>query len=334
MRTRTSEAELVTSAIDAVTNAFQSADIVVEAFERGAAEDGEWDATLHVSVDSATLTVAVEVKSECDGGRARELVQRHRPRRGVVPMLVADRVTADAREVLSASGWSWLDRRGRMHLRAPRVRIDLDVPVEQRAVTRNTDPFRTRAGLSVAYWLSTHPGSALSPRRQAEELELAPSSISVAVRNLTDAGVVGDDGAGIFPELFWELAAAWSSPVTALASVPKPDKRGLWRRGGTAAAVAYGAPMVASQRQPFELYVASPVQVANAARQFGTTAGPGAPATVRVAPTLLVFKGDVGPAAGGWPTVPLVVAALDIAQDRARGREILNDWVVPDAIWR
>jgi hypothetical protein len=160
---------------------------------------------------------------------------------------------------------------------------------------------------------------------------MAPSTISVTVRGLRDAGLVDHDGAGLFPELFWELARQWARPATALASSPKPTT--AWR-GGTAASVAFGAPVVASEGQSVELYVASQLEVTMAARRFGTTAGPGAPAFLRIAPTPLLFSSEAGPRAGGWLSVPLLSAALDLAQDRARGREILENWAVTDAVWR
>ena len=161
---------------------------------------------------------------------------------------------------------------------------------------------------------------------------MAPSTISVTVRGLRYAGLVDEVGAGLFPELFWELAGHWATPVTALASSPSPTK--AWRRGGTAAAVAHGAPVVASEGQPVELYVASQLEMTMAARRFGTTAGPGAPAMLRIAPTPLLFSSAAGPRAGRWLSVPLLTVALDLAQDRARGRAILEDWAVNDAVWR
>jgi hypothetical protein len=36
---------------------------------------------------------------------------------------------------------------------------------------------------------------------------------------------------------------------------------------------------------------------------------------------------------GGWPAAPTLAVALDVAQDQARGREILEGWRVPRAVW-
>lgn len=330
MRTRTSAADLEASGFDALSAALSVVDVRI-ADRSGTPPDG-WDGVLPVTIDTAVLTLVVEVKASCNAAVAHELVRRPIPA-DAMPVLVADRITSDAREVLSASGWSWLDRRGRLHLRGPAVRIDVDVPGgEAQSSGGRNDPLGTGAGLGVGYWLSSHPGSALSPSRHAELLGMAPSTISVTVRGLREAGLVDDDGVGLFPELFWELARQWSGSATALASSPSPTN--AWRRGGTAASVAHGAPVVASEGQPVELYVASQLEVTMAARRFGTTAGPGAPALLRIAPTPLLFSSEAGPRVGRWLSVPLLTAALDLAQDRARGREILEEWAVNDAVWR
>jgi hypothetical protein len=34
-----------------------------------------------------------------------------------------------------------------------------------------------------------------------------------------------------------------------------------------------------------------------------------------------------------WPLAHPVAVALDLAQDRARGREILDDWSPPERVW-
>ena len=330
MRSRTSAADLEASAFDALTAALSAVDVRM-AERPGTALDG-WDGLRSVTIDAVMLTLAVEVMASCNGAVAHELVRRLIPA-GATPMLVADRITSDAREVLSGSGWSWLDRRGRLHLRGPAVRIDVDVPErETRPSGSQNDPLGARAAVGVAYWLSSRRGSALSPSRHSKPLGMAPSTISVTVRAFRDAGLVDEAGAGLFPELFWELAGHWATPATTLASSPSPTKE--WRRGGTAAAVAHGAPVVASQDQPVELYVASKLEVTMAARRFGTTAGPGAPALLRIAPTPLLFSTPAGPRAGRWLSVPVLAAALDLAQDRARGREILENWAVSDAVWR
>ncbi len=255
--------------------------------------------------------------------------------------MVADRITAEARDILTRTRWSWLDRHGRLHLHAPGVRVDIDVPGTEHPPTRAStrDPIRGRSGASVAYWLCSHPGEALSPTKAAPKLGLAPSTISTAVSALRLAGLVEDSGAGVFPELFWELAKAWSADRTWLISAPDPARHGVgaadssWSRTGSLVAAAYGAPVVTREGGPLELYIRGPVEISIALRTYGAAQSGLGAAAIAVAPVTAVFDDD-GPIVGGWRAAARLAAALDLAQDRSRGREILNDWEVPGAVWR
>jgi hypothetical protein len=342
-RTRTPNSTMVAIALDSAGAAFDSLSILVTELTA----DGGSLAAMHVLVDDRPLTIPITALAYCTGQRARQLVADYEPVGGMFPLVVADKITTEAREILTAAGWSWLDRRGRLHLRGPGVRVDTDVPNQSEVAQFSvTQPISGRGGITVAYWLCAHPDRSLSPNRSAAELGLAPSTISAAVRRLIDAGVVDEDGHGIFPELFWELAGVWSTERRWLASAPDPSlersaDRGAqaWRRSGSAAAIAYGAPIVTTGGEPLELYVPGPVNVSIAVRRHGA-AGPGrGPAVITVAPTRAVTAGlDVDdpdpPELDGWLSAPVLAVALDLAQDRARGREILTDWNHPDAVWR
>ena len=341
-RTRTPPKEMSAAGVDAAVTALEAADILIA----DVTTDESYDAVLHVLVDDRPLTVPLEVVSYCTGQRAEELIARHGPPRiDVSPLVVADKITTEARATLTDAGWSWLDRRGRLHLRGSAVRVDVDVPRQDGAATsgQSGPPITGRGGITVAYWLCAHPDEALSPTRSAAELGLAPSTISTAVRRLADAGLVSDDGTGLFPELFWELAGAWRTDRVWLNAAPDPavhltadSHASTWRRTGTAAAAAYGAPLVTSGGGPIELYVPGPVAVSVALRRYGT-AEPGTGAAVlAVAPATPVTAGpgdDHVPVIGGWPAAPVLAVALDLAQDRARGREILADWRATGAVW-
>jgi hypothetical protein len=328
--------------VDALITALEATDIVVTAVQAG----GSFDVVLTVMVDDRPLTLPVEVKAYCTGAVARELITRHKRIRGAFPVVVSDKITAEARELLNNAGWSWLDRRGRLHLRGPAIRVDSDVG----AATPSATPgpigraITGRGGIGVAYWLCTHPGRSLSPTHDAPGLHVAPSTISTGVRRLAQAGLVDDDGTGIFPELFFELADVWRSERTWLAAEPERKEQSTadmsavsWCRTGTAAAAAYGAPVVTASGGPVELYVAGPVEITIAARRYGS-AEPGTGAAVlAVAPTSAVVERPTAcdvVDVDGWPAAPVLAVALDLAQDRARGREILTDWEHPDAVWR
>jgi hypothetical protein len=259
-------------------------------------------------------------------------------------MLIADRITSDARSILNKASWSWFDRRGRLHLRAPGVRIDLEVPLTHRALPSSSGPpIRGRSGLTIAYWLCTNPGQRLSPTGHAKLLRLAPSTISTTVRQLADAGLVDQSGVGIAPELFWELAAVWQTDRTWLLEAPdhpvqfSNDPGALsWCITGTTAAAHYGAPVVAAGEGAIELYVNGPVDVSIAARRYGVAEPGTGAAVIAVPPTSLVNEranDDRVETIRGWPVAPLVAVALDLTQDRARGREILDDWTAGHDIW-
>jgi hypothetical protein len=344
---RSTAADLTKEALDAVATAFDAAAITVNSVEEG----GPFDAIVDVSVDDRTASFVVEVKAYCTGVDARSLIGRvdlTGPRTGrtrAVPLLVADRITAEAREILTAGGWSWLDRRGRLHLRAPAVRVDLDLdsPTSPGTAMSEGSAISGRGGISVAYWLCGNPGRSLSPTRNRAELSLAPSTISTAVSRLTDVGLVDDNGAGVFPELFWELAARWRPERTWIAARPDPSAHTSadpgepgWRLSGSAAAAAWGAPIVTTTGGHLELYVRRPVEVSIAIRRYGATQpGLGAAALAVAATTAVVAPPLPGtPFVDGWPAAPLVAVALDLAQDPARGREILQAWEHPDAVWR
>ena len=200
-----------------------------------------------------------------------------------------------------------------------------------------------RSGITIAYWLSAHPGQSLSPNRDAAVLGLAPSTISTTVRRLAEAGLVDEAGAAVAPDLFWELAAVWRSERTWLVRRPDPKQHvptdslaPSWRMTGTAAAAAYGAPLTSAGEGPLDLYVIGPVELSIAVRRYGAAAPGAGSAVIAVPPTSLVTErnGDaVTPMIDRWPAAPLVAVALDVAQDTGRGREILEQWSAGHGIW-
>ncbi|MEO8691980.1 MAG: hypothetical protein ABI658_00605 [Acidimicrobiales bacterium] len=304
------------------------------------------DAVVSGWFDDRRFTLLVEQTSNCNATRANELITRFRDRpQGTIPIVVADRVTADARRRLQAAEWSWLDLYQReLYLRAPGVWVQAEVTVPGGRKSRPTAPRRATissgAGITVAFWLCAHPGATLRPTVDAVELGIAPSTISTAVGQLADAGLVDGDGAGLFPELFWELAEKWQPQRQWLATVPFPEPQNdpasdrQWRLSGTAAAAAMGAPVAAGFGQPLELYVPGPAVLNTTARRYGVSPVGIGPAAVAVAPTSQVLRHlDQALVVDGWPVAPLVAVALDLAIDSGRGREILQEWKHADAVW-
>lgn len=292
---------------------------------------------LALSWDGCRLTVAVIRASQVTGARARELIEGATAKPAVV---VADRITADARTLLNGAGWSWLDLRGHLHLRGGGLLFDTAVDAATRpASLRARSPLRGKAGLAVAYWLCAHPGEALFPTGHSAELGFAPSTTSSAATALAEGGLVDHDRRAVLPELFWELAGAWRPRWTWLASRPEPgdvpdaDRDTPWRLTGDVVAAASGAPLVSSGEGPLELFVPDPVSITVAARRYGVARPGTGAAAVAVSPVHQVFSGEPEASLAGWRTAPELAVALSLANDPARGREILQDWPGEGHAW-
>jgi hypothetical protein len=264
---------------------------------------------------------------------------------GVVDVVVADRITEQARQALSEAGWNWFDRRGHLRLiPADTVGIaidrgDLQPLKRRREATRRQAPLTGLGGRAVAYALLTDPATPLAVRRSASRFGLAPSTVSAALADLRRKGLIDAAGRPILTELFWELADAWPQDRTWLRNQPKPTDAGIpaldaqgptWRLTGLQAAIAWGAPAVAAN-PGFDLYVPGPVVVTIAVRTYERAAPGEHTISIAVAPVRRVAEDPWPPQlAVGWPLAHPVAVALELAQDRGRGRDILSEWSPPE----
>lgn len=324
-RSRIGADEMRALAIEDLAAALTAAGLSVERAGRRA---------LKIRLDDARCDVDVIPVAYATRARADELLADEHPP-GRVSVVVADRITADARDRLTEGGWGWFDRRGHLRLRSPGLLVDTAVPVSERAATAPAEPIRGRAGVAIAYRLLTQSDAPISTTRSG--LGFAPSTISEAVSRLRSAGLVDAEGFAVTPELFWALAERWVPERTWLAEEPDsaaPDAAG-WCVSGTVAAAELGAPVVSAGATP-DLYVPGPVVVTIAARRYGVARDAGvAAASVAVAPASAVTKPDetLDPVHQRWRLAHPVAVALDLAQDRARGREVLEDWSPPERVW-
>lgn len=320
-----------------------AADAVIAALDRigirheAAAEDSSADVLAHF--DDRLVAIEVKTTAYATPERVRAILGREH-RGAAAQLLVADHITEAARDELAAAGWSWLDRRGHLYLRAAGVMIDRDVePLPRPNASGPADPIAGAAGRAVAYAALLDPETALPVRATAAVLGFSPASISNARSALRHAGLLERSGLPVVPELFWALADVWKSERTWLVRKPRPgdthtnildlDAAG-WCVTGTAAAVDWGAPIVAVEPL-LDLYVPGPVMVTIAQREYATARGPlDASASIAVAPASLVTSRRLPPRReGDWPLAHPLAVALDLAQDRARGREVLDDWTPP-----
>ncbi|MFC8044917.1 hypothetical protein [Nocardia sp. NPDC057353] len=287
-----------------------------------------------IEVEAASLITAKDV-SRLVRRATEEGEQRPRPR-----VLVAKRITEDARRSLREAGYSWLDLRGRLHLAAPGLFVHADV--EPVLTTRRAEPFAGAVVVEVAVTALLAPERPVRIRHIAQSIGRAPSSVSVAVDGLRRAGLLTSDGVPDVPGLFWELAAAWRPEELDIAELPLDDlglRQALrmndadvsvagWALSDSHAAAAYGAPIAIRADSPPDFYVPDSAVLRRAAKLLGTTnRGRGdRAATLRVSPVGYVCRHRVAPQAGEWPLAHPLFVALDLAGDPGRGREIVELW--------
>lgn len=329
---RTSADALERLAVDALTTALDGIAVRHKSAPRS-------EADLIARIDDRDVSVEIKTTAYATPERVRAIIKQFR-RRPATHLLVADHITEAARQDLIAAGWSWLDRRGHLYLRAPGVMIDREIdPLPRPGVGSTPDAISGAAGLAVAYSVLLDPEAPQPVRASAPLLGFSPASISTSRTALRDAGLLERDGLPVVPELFWALADVWRPERTWLTDKPMPGDTYTnvhdlaaagWCLTGTAAAVEWGAPVVAAD-PILDLYVPGPVMVTIAQREYSAARNAvDASASIAVAPAALVTSRRLPPRRKGrWPLAHPLAIALDLAQDRARGREILEDWTPP-----
>jgi hypothetical protein len=267
----------------------------------------------------------------------------------VVGVVVAGAVPETTKAILREHEWGWLDRRGELDLRGPGLVVhttDLAPMTSAPTASSPRDPIQGRAGITTAACLLMADDRVPGVREIARRGDLAPSTVSSALAALRHASLVDADGRPLVPELFWALAGAWQPERHALADVPSPGSRlelGLsslddpgWAVTNTVAAAAWGAPVVVASGAPLDFYVPSERDLRSALQEL-PAAGTADErrCTAAVAPTLLAVRPRYDATSMStswlhWPLVHPLFVALDLALDRARGTEILQDWDVPE----
>jgi hypothetical protein len=310
---------------------------------------------LLVSAPSGAV-VAIEVKAAARIDPA--AVPRLRAvaaKRQAVTVFVADRISQAARGSLSDAGLSWLDRRGHLRLAAPGIFIDADVPPNERFTPDGSDGIKGKAGLAYAVAALLTPQETPTIRGVARDAGLSAPSVSVAAASLRRAALVDDQGHPLIPDLFWAVAEQWTptfvhlgGSLTAtlqgqaerLGVFGEPSESG-WALSGTVAAHAEGAPLVAPSDLPPEFYVPDSRILALTRRVFGESTAGEHSCSIAVAPTPAACVPRWHPPimtpvafAQFLFTRPLFVA-LELANDPARGHEILTDWTPEDGsrVW-
>lgn len=268
-----------------------------------------------------------------------------------MPVIVADRITAEAKTELRRAGWGWLDLRGHLHLRSKGLLVDTTItPLGE---TRgDNEPFAGRVSIEVAVATLLEPERALGVRQLATMLHRAPSSVSTALAALRQAGLIDEAGKSRKPELFWELASAWKPKHVMVRTLPMNDTAVLqalrvnidditqpgWALSDARAAATYGAPIAIRADQQHDFYVPDERVIRRAVQLLGEPelrAARGV--TLRVALSDVVCARREDPAQHGWnrthehwPLAHPLFVAIDLAQDPGRGREVLHNWTPPE----
>lgn len=302
-------------------------------------------ASVLVDPDGVALRVEVVRRSLVTDEVARRLLDA-RDSGDATLMLDADRVTQGARSVLDAAHAGYLDRRGRLSLRAPGLFVAADIePV--RTTAARSDALAGRAGAEIAATLLLDPARRRGVRELGRELGRSAGTVSHLLALLRGDGLIGQDNRPLGTELFWALVPRW--PSATFSFVRAPDladpvqadalRMGLfdhgagpgspgWALTGTLAAAAYGAPVAARRDQVPDCYVPDEITLRRAERLLGAApSGNEARITLRLAPVPSVVTLRTPAVSGGpWPLAHPLFVALDLAKDAGRGREVLEHW--------
>lgn len=263
-------------------------------------------------------------------------------------LIVADRVTGSARQLLTAQQAGYYDLRGRLAVRAPGMVIDAEVePLRER--TPRSSALSGKAGLEVAAALLTRHEQGAAVRELARRLGRSASTISDVLALLRRDGFVDAKNTVTDSRLFWLLADHWATPRAYLAQLPPPGDASLtqalrlgltdaeretgWALTDSAAAAAYGAPVAFRSGQVLDFYVPDQAVLHRATTLLGSAGKPAeARATVRIAPVPAIVRHRLAPETNPieWPLAHPLFVALDLAQDLGRGREILDAWTPPE----
>lgn len=267
-------------------------------------------------------------------------------------LVVADRIAVDAKRALREAGVNYLDRRGELRIVAPPLIVDKVVEPTLLETGGTGGALDSQVAKEVAICCLLTPDEPHGVRQTARLIDRAPSAVSGAMAGLRDDGLLTSAGEPLIPNLFDELLAVWRRRAVALAALPdagvrdsqrlglgldEPEHALGWALTDTRAAASWGMPILARGDYPPDFYVPSDSTLRAARSHLGDVVDPSARAcTVAVAPVRLVCLRRVDHSQTSkerWPVANHIVVALDIAQDKARGLEAIQQWK-PEGIVR
>ena len=333
-------AALEEDAVTALAEALASLGVAVNPVPPESKGSGvEVDAVIEVAGQRFDVEVKSVVTAE-HGKRLVGSVARDRPL-----LVVADRIAADAKRSLREVEVNYFDGRGELRIVAPPLIIDTTVDSTMPITRGSSGPLDSQVAKEVAICCLLTPDQPHGVRQVARYIDRAPSAVSHAMSRLREYGLLTSAGEALIPDLFHELLTLWRRRAVVLAASPgtgvqealrlklgldEPENSTGWALTDTLAAASWGIPIVARGDHPPDFYVPSESVLRAARSQLGHTSDPAARAcTVAVAPVRLACLRRVDHSQTSGERRPVanhIVVALDIAQDRARGLEALQQW--------
>lgn len=291
-------------------------------------------------IDEVLEINGTPIDVEYKGIVTRAEAHRFTQRPGV--LLVADRIPKAAQQELRDAGVNFYDLRGHLRLVAPGLFIDAELPSPPGAKPDTELSMNSETVIEAAIAIMESPDEPMGIRKIARTIGRSPSGVSAAVKQLAGAGLVLTDNTPLIPDLFWEIAARWDRRATPLATLPddshllsRPASNHSWVLTDTVAAAAWGMPVVATPGYPPDFLVATRRDLDRAVATLRRCPPEERACTVAAAPARYASTPNrIGRSAGGWALASHVVVALDLGQDRARGREIIENWQPPEGIVR
>jgi hypothetical protein len=286
--------------------------------------EARWLGDDRVEVGGTAFAVEqVKVVRESDGAL---LAYAHEASGRPPTIVVSDRISEAARTHLSQVDLAWLDRRGHLWIRTAGIFVNADVQPSTGPPARRVIEILKGTGLDVALALLRFPLEPYGVNQLAREIGRSAGRVSEILTALRRQGLVGADNRPIVPELFWFVAEEWEPRWTPMPSAPPPEPPERYRLTGTLGALALDVPLVAGAAGAWpRLYVADEVDLATVAGAYGAVSG-STGSEVAVCPSRYGFTWTSPARRNGYLVADQLVVALDLAQDRARGREILEGW--------
>ena len=314
------------------------------------AEPPAGEVLIDAVVEAADQRFYVEVKSIVTAAQGELLAKS--ARRWAPLIVVADRIAADAKRSLREAGVNYFDRRGELRVVSPPLFVDMLVESALPMPGSRGGPLGSQVAKEVAMACLLTPDQPHGVRQTARYIDRAASAVSSAMAGLRDDGLLTSAGEAMVPDLFHSLLTVWRRRAVSLATLPAtgtrearrlglglddPEDSAGWALTDTRAAASWGIPIVAGGDYPPDFYLPSESVLRAARSHLGKATNAASRAcTVAVAPVRLVclHRVDHSSSTGEqWPVANHIVVALDIAQDRARGLEALEQWQ-PEGIVR